>query len=447
MKKLIFIIVLLSSVSIASAAKGPKFLGSWMSEKIISEGQSHNMFMAITFEADNDIINGELVFGIWDYEKNTKRIHITSFLVSEFTGDWEIMELSKERLILKMGDYQWHLFKYDEKKIAATNAKLKLSGLWKMVMKTDVGISETALEEDVEEEAVEEGAVEESAAEEEVVEEVSNENMEAYESEFEVELPTIYLRFDKNNMEFKLNEIYKDYTSSSSGSWMYKPKQKSILFIAGRRGVLAGNAELKKSDKNALIFENANSVYTFEKLEDVKVEELTFDYNYLNQHRKEESYPPWSNFEALMKQASTTGALVYDKGVYDKEIGIFKNSVAIYKPSVDDENERVIFTDYTIEGSDTIVGEEISIGSEYGSENEFFPQAVLSDYIILKKEQITVPAGTFECTVVIGFSDDGARFKYWMIDEKPAVFAKVISQRKNYRGKMEYIMLELNKIR
>jgi len=429
MKKLILVFVMLLMVSIASA-KGPKFLGSWMSEKIVAEGADQQMFMPITFENDNDIIAEDMVFGIWHYDKKTKLINITSFLISEFNGDWKIIELSKENLILKKGDYEWHLFKYDKEAIAVTNKALGLSGLWKMESKTAL-VSEDAVEEAVEE------------ATEEAVEEEGSQG-DSYEEEYVEELPNLYFSFE--DVSYSLKEVSDGYSSNSKGDWMYKPKQNSIMFIAGRRSQIIGNAKIIEHNENTLSLENNGFKYVFEKLKTVDVELLSFDYEYLDNNRNEDNYPPWGKFDKLNAQMTSTKMMIYQKGVYNADLKVFDYSTVVYKTKVE-EGYEVSVSEYSVNGSDTTQINEVSIGEDYGSENEFFPQENFGNYIVLEKETLTVPAGTFECTVVIGFDDNDVKYKVWMIDAKTGVYAKIISQKEDYRDRIEYTEMVLQKLK
>ena len=428
MKKLVLVFAILLSVSIASA-KGPKFLGSWMSEKIVAEGADQQMFMPITFEDDNDMIADDMVFGIWHYDKKTKLINITSFLISEFNGDWEIIELSKEKLILKMGDYEWHLFKYDKEAIAATNAKFGLSGLWKMESRTAL-VSEETVEEAVEE-ATEE-AVEEEGSQEE------------YYEEYVEELPDLYFNFE--NVDYSLKAISSGYTSSSQGNWVYKPKQNSIMFIGGRQADIIGNAKILEHNENTLSFENNGFNYVFKRMETVEVEYLDFDYHSLRENKNEDIYPPWGKFDKLTAQMTSIKMMVYSKGVFNTELKIFDFSTVIYKTQVE-EGYNVSISEYSVNGSDTTQENEVSIGEDYGSENEFFPLEKFKNYSVVGKETITVPAGTFECTVVMGLDDDDVKYKVWMIDAKTGVYAKIISQKEDYRDRILYTETVLKELK
>jgi hypothetical protein len=381
------------------------------------------------------MIAEDMVFGIWHYDKKTKLINITSFLISKFNGNWEIIELSKEKLILKMGDLEWHLFKYDKEVIAATNAGLDLSGLWKMESKTAL-VSEEAIEEEAVEEATEEAV-------EEAVEEEGSQG-ESYEEEYIEELPDLYFSFE--NVAYSLKEVSDGYSSNSKGDWMYKPKQNSIMFIAGRRAQITGDAKIIDHNENTLSFENNGFNYVFKKMKTVEVEYLTFDYEYLDNNRNEDNYPPWGKFDKLSAQMTSTKMMVYQKGIYNTDLKVFDYSTIVYKTQVED-GYNVVVSEYSVYGSDTTQVNEVSIGEDYGSENEFFPQERFGNYSVIGKETLTVPAGTFECTVVIGFDDNDVKYKVWMIDAMTGIYAKVITQKEDYRDRIEYTETVLQKLK
>jgi hypothetical protein len=61
-------------------------------------------------------------------------------------------------------------------------------------------------------------------------------------------------------------------------------------------------------------------------------------------------------------------------------------------------------------------------------------------------EQLTVKAGTFTCTTVELFSDNEEKIKLWLINDKPGVVAKIIIEKEDLFGAVEYKMFELTKI-
>ena len=61
-------------------------------------------------------------------------------------------------------------------------------------------------------------------------------------------------------------------------------------------------------------------------------------------------------------------------------------------------------------------------------------------------ETITVPAGTFNCKVFEGL-DGEAKVKYWMILDKPGVYAKIIREDVDPFDELEYSIIELEEIK
>jgi hypothetical protein len=63
---------------------------------------------------------------------------------------------------------------------------------------------------------------------------------------------------------------------------------------------------------------------------------------------------------------------------------------------------------------------------EYEEDFMFFPKDNLDVYHVIGTENLETPAGIFECTIVEGFGRFDDKVKYWMINEQPGVFAKLI---------------------
>ncbi len=59
----------------------------------------------------------------------------------------------------------------------------------------------------------------------------------------------------------------------------------------------------------------------------------------------------------------------------------------------------------------------------------FFPQEEPEYFRVVGTEDIKTDLGTFKCTVVEGVGDFDLKLKYWMINNKPGVFAKIIKSK------------------
>ena len=420
---------ILFSVSIASAKKVPAFVGNWMSEKIITPEGSKEIFMPLTFEADRDILFGDMLYGVWTYDKKNKIIHFNSFLKRNMTGDWKILTITKEKFVISKEEMELHFFKYDTTAIKNVNSKAGLVGLWKLE------VDPSSIVEDIKENAEEEVA-------EEASEEGNNNSSEEYE-EYEEPESSKYLRFE-DNLSFSLIEEYENGSSSNSGSWIFNPKEKSIIFIT-LRSILIGKSIISEQTSERFLIENRNQKYIATKIVEQNLyEELNFTYNDLNNNQEEELSLPWSSIELLIQGAENTKALVYQKGIYKKKLKIFEFHDFIIKPKSNSEQYSVTYSSFDITKTDTIELEPQTINEE--SENGFIPFYSLDIYKVIGKEEITTAAGTFQCTVVVGFDDDDGKFKYWMIGIKPGVFAKIISVKKVSYSRSEYTLFLLKEI-
>ena len=110
------------------------------------------------------------------------------------------------------------------------------------------------------------------------------------------------------------------------------------------------------------------------------------------------------------------------------------------------DETRISLTNLSITVKDTIQYSESIKGSMYNEYNDFFPQEELSPFRLATTETITVPAGTFNCKVIEGFYDD-AKVKYWMIIDKPGIYAKIIREDIGLFDKVEYSIIELEDIK
>ena len=62
--------------------------------------------------------------------------------------------------------------------------------------------------------------------------------------------------------------------------------------------------------------------------------------------------------------------------------------------------------------------------------------------MLIGQETVTVPAGTFICNVVEGMRGD-KMYRFWMLMDKPGVYAKIIEEGEDIFGDSEYIVTEL----
>ena len=109
------------------------------------------------------------------------------------------------------------------------------------------------------------------------------------------------------------------------------------------------------------------------------------------------------------------------------------------------EEQIIEFTNLFLSVVDTSQYSQNIKGGLMEMYNDYFPKEELWPNKNLGNKIITVPAGTFECTVVQGFVGE-EKFKYWMINEKPGVYARIINEKKSVFGDLEYFVFELKEI-
>jgi len=116
------------------------------------------------------------------------------------------------------------------------------------------------------------------------------------------------------------------------------------------------------------------------------------------------------------------------------------------KIETDADKQSVRFTNLSFSQGDTSQFSENYKGGMMEQYNNFFPKDEPWPYRISGIETVTVPAGTFKCTVVEGF-DSETKVKYWMINDLPGVYAKIIEEKTDPFGELEYKLFELEEIK
>ena len=105
-----------------------------------------------------------------------------------------------------------------------------------------------------------------------------------------------------------------------------------------------------------------------------------------------------------------------------------------------------MFSNSKIVGTDTSQYSQKVKGNLQNSYNLFFPMDEYYRFRIAGHEKVKVPAGEFQCTVVEA-ADGEDKYKLWMIDDLPGVYAKIVNVSDSPFGKSEYSVQELEEIK
>jgi hypothetical protein len=396
MKKTTILLAFIA-ISVFAMAQTEKIAGSWLMTKAVTGNETQEIFNPTDFSEDGNIMIFGMPLGSWEYIKKGNFIAMKSEMEKEFNGDWAINKLDKDEMILSKDDVKLYYSRLYPEKIKEDNMASGLMGVWK------------------------------------------------YEDE---EYETNLLKFEAPNT-FVLKSISGMETSTSRGEWIFDPTDNSLL-ITGFAYGLRGKSEIIKLDENVLEFTHEGQTInaTKENPKANKTERLTFVYEDFPEEIEPYDIVPgsWQDLEVLLSYLSSVEYLKYSIGTLIEDFGSYSYDSVFQRVEADIEKNQVMFTYLSVFQDDTMQS-----GQKYKDElsesyNFFFPQDEPSVYRSLGTQTIEVAAGTFECTVIEGV-DGEDKVKFWMINDKPGVYARIIRESEDPFGELEYTLTELEEIK
>ena len=364
-----------------------KFTGEWMLEKVEKDGKTDFMSALIDLNSNGIFYFGGYMFGEWNYNNTTEGLFFDTREVKDpFNGEHSILESNKSAFILDVEGAKMYFSKIDREKIAKENGASGLIGIWKHINK---------------------------------------ENSDKFQ----------ILTFKAPN---ELSYVVRDgYRQKGGGMWMFNKNDKTVILSGGSRS-LEGLNKIVFISSDEFTLENNGTIYSFKKEESqaAKIERLTFsqddfyDENEEFKYYDDEQKLPWENLFSSEMQASLANVtqLVYNHATLIDGTELFENKTltADVTTSIDEginiDNVFIGFDRYN-------VPEDTAFPSnDYDQYNQLYP---LEDdsFRFVGNEEITTPAGTFNCTVLEVLSGSDEFKKLWMINDKPGVYAKIIEER------------------
>jgi len=394
MKKLFIIFTLIAFVFTAHAQTN-ELAGSWLIVKTEQNGKIKKTYFITDFKQDGNMEIMGMVVGTWQYVKNGNKIIFDSQMDKNFSGEGKILKLTAQELIIEKDGVKLFYQKIDPEKIAKTNAQAHLAGSWKMLGRQNT---------------------------------------------------TTLLKFELPD-NFTLLEASNGESQTTWGTWIYLADEKAIIFMSFSPG-LRGKHHIKELTADSFILEKEGNLTRAQRLktEATKIERLNF---------KEEDFPeegddpdklPWRDFDQMAQFLNGVKSIKYQDGKLVEEFHTLKYTYEILsKIAVDLQKPSVDFTNLSIADGDTSQFSEKYKGGLTGRYDDFFPRDELYPYRILGTQTVEVPAGTFQCTVVEGFNTE-QKCKYWMINDMPGIYAKIIQESVDPFGELEYSVTELKEI-
>jgi len=187
---------------------------------------------------------------------------------------------------------------------------------------------------------------------------------------------------------------------------------------------------------SALAIAQTNSVerlnYSYEDFEEEQTSELTIPWM-------------WTSLGDMVNFLSNLEYLKYSYGTLAEDSDGFNYNSIVQLIEANINDNKVVFTNLQINE-----GDSLQFGQDYKDSmseayNDFFPQDEPNVYRITGTETLSVKAGSFDCTVVEGIVYED-KVKFWMINEKPGVYARIIKEGESPFGDLEYHLIELEEI-
>jgi hypothetical protein len=384
MKNSVLLITVLIAFTGLTNAQQAEFVGSWLMTKAEVDGKIEKPYFITEFKENGEFLVMGVDAGTWEYNKAGNAVVMKSELDKDFNGEGKVINLTEKELIVDKDGVTLSYRKVDVPEIAENNKNSGLMGMWEF------------------------------------------KNVPYQEA-------TMLVAFSEPD-EFTIIQKEEGMSANFSGTWIFD-KQNNLLIMIGLRGedTFHGESKIIKIDAENLELENNGTIFRGIKKaqNETKIERLAFtegefytedgDYKYYDDAEK----LPWRNRDEMKMGLHEVKQLVYNYSMLISGTETFetKTLTADVKATPEEEGFAI---DNIFNGYDRY---NLPDDAEFNDNTEYTnPLYPLEDDIfrVLENEEITTPAGTFDCTVVEGVNDSGVVKKLWMINNKIGVYAKII---------------------
>lgn len=392
----------------AYSQKG-KIVGSWLVEKVEVNNKVEEPYMVADFMGDGKMVMMGVEVGTWDYNKKKHSIVMKSDFDKDFNGEGKILELTDRELIVLKDGAKVFYEKLDLNKIMEENKNSGLLGIW----------------------------------------EFENMPYQDTKSVMTFEEPDEFTFVQKE--EYHETNIY--------GTWIFNKKERSVILIGFRSdGLLRGECKIVALNEDGFELENKGKVFkAIKKVEpaekaesNIDIEQLSFteedfftedgDYKYNNEVGK----LPWHDLYLVLDELSEIKQLAYSYAKLNDDTNTLDTEILKANVLVNKEQQR-LRVDNIFDGFDRFHTPEdvVFLENDENGDYDLYPLNV-NMYRVLGQEELTLGLGTFACTVVEALNGNGEQLKIWLINDKPAVIAKLIKASGSYDH--HYSVYELQEI-
>lgn len=383
LKKTFFLLTLILLTHFAGAQQ-KQIAGSWLMTQAKVSGEVQQPFFVMEFRSDGLMLMSGYEVGKWTHNTDQQTLTFESEQFAEMNGVNHIEKLTESTLIVSKEQDAYTFKKIDLPQIIADNEKSGLTGLWSFQNVPYPG-SETLIS---------------------------------------LEKPD----------NFSMVQKQENMVSNLNGSWIFDPGKQTLILI-GLRGedFLRGENKLGLIEQETFnISFNGQSFTANRKPQDTKpverllfnedefyAEDGMFDYEAASQNL------PWNDWDTKIISLLNVNQLVYTFSARISGTKAFDEKVL--KADVTASLEEAAFQiDYIFNGYDRYqLPEDQDLPMNEVLFDPLYPLQ-LPVFRIVGNEQITVPAGSFDCTVVEAFNENNVAQKLWLINDKPGIYAKII---------------------
>ncbi len=383
MKKIFIVFLLLTSVLQAQQSIN----GTWLLIKIEQNEKTEAPYLISKFKDNGKMLFGEDEIADWKLKKNL--IVFKSKLSPNFSGTASILKINQKELIYQKDNAKFHYIRYNQKLIDELPEYKRLLGVWQMTG-TQITI----------------------------------------------------LSFSQNHRFTELVQ-QSDASITTQGQWLYLPQNNSIVIQADAE-VLRGKSKIIQINKDLLELKYKGINYTLDRKPYIEKPEepLTFTYEEIENNEGDSHDFPWSE-EALFGYLKNQKQIHYIRKIFNKDVHACLIDNIISKVKVDDDKQKIIFIDYLAKDEEEVKLNEQRKAFLENTYNRFFPQKDIAPFRIVNNfEKIHIEDKDYYCTAVEGFDGD-TKIKYWMINDMPGTFAKIIIQNDDEQSYIKYELQNL----
>ncbi len=389
MKQILIIFLgLIFSAQIGNGKNLP-VAGDWLMTKMETQNGAKDVYAPVSFQKNGDFLAMGMKMGTWTFDEKANVVKIVSQQFKAANGDNKVLKLDKGEMLLQSTLAKIYFKRIDKEKIVAENKASGLMGTWKLASDDDQILQLLVFK-----------------------------------------APDSLLYVEKEP----------GVTSRASGSWIFNKKDNTLIVIMmGHRTDFRGLNKISMGKDEFTLVNKGKTIKATKEKSIGKIEHLNFksddfydaDGNF--KYEKDEEKLPWNDHYALLDYLKTVHQLTYKYSVLIPDARVFKSKTFHAGVTMKNDNQKVcvdyIFNGYDKEHlpDDTALPPNCFDESSY---NKLFPLKQ-ADFRIAGKEQVTTPAGTFQCTVIEALGDFDTMEKMWMINDKPGVYAKIIMEKKD----------------